>query len=265
MDRINTVAVVIPTRTSPDQNSRIERALYTVFHQQKPSNVSISVYLGLDPGAEIPSCVSTFSDQVNAIGAAKASQASALNAALQATSEDLVMFLEDDDFWEQGYLSLILGIFNTMNLIEMVTSNQLEIDACNGEVVRINDFPTPSSWSLTRAAINLLGFFCEDYHYHLDNEYLGRASVNNIRRLHILERTAPITVNASRQVRPWISNVLTLSGGHTSVARHLQDTPYIIRTVRSSSRSSEVEDHAAMQRSRLEYTWLESLYGRVPW
>ena len=258
------MAVVIPTRYDSGQDERLERAIYTIKGQEACSSCFLTVYLGLDPSSAMPACTESTDCRVIPIEAKQASQASALNACIQASSEDLIMFLEDDDFWEPDYLGLILNIFSKNEEVDIVTSNQLEVDQF-GSAIRVNDFPTPSTWSLTRASLDKLGLFNEEYHYHLDNEYLGRSSSIGLIRFHLLERIAPIRPEEARLVRPWIYNVMTQSGGSTRFFRHNRDTPFIIRTVRESSRSGEVKDLDAKERSRLEYNKLVDTYGRVPW
>lgn len=174
------------------------------------------------------------------------------------------MFLEDDDFWEPGYVELVLAVYASGQGFEMTTSNQLEIDE-HGEPIRVNDFATPSSWSITRNALKRVGLFNENYHYHLDNAFLGAAAMHAVIRLHLLERTAPLDAKAARSVRPWIHNIMALSGETTYLSRHTKDSPYIIRVVRSASRSSEAINEEARARSQSEYQRLQQEFGRIPW
>jgi hypothetical protein len=264
METIRSIGIIIPSRHDADQEARLERALYTIFNQEIPAEIKVTTYLGLDPGAMVPECISTTIGTVIPVFADQCSQAAALNACIRVTQDDLVMFLEDDDFWEPGYVQLVLAVYASGQGFEMTTSNQLEIDE-HGEPVRVNDFATPSSWSITRSALKRVGFFDEEYRYHLDNAFLGAAAMQVVRRLHLLERTAPLDAKAARSVRPWIHNIMTLSGGATFLSRHSKDSPYIIRAVRNASRSSEVIDEEARAQSLLEYQRLQQEFGLIPW
>jgi glycosyltransferase involved in cell wall biosynthesis len=264
METISSIGIIVPSRHDADQEARLERALYTIFNQEIPEEIKVTTYLGLDPGAMVPECISTTVGAVIPVFADQCSQAAALNACIRATQEDLVMFLEDDDFWEPGYVQLVLAVYASGQGVEMTTSNQLEIDEY-GEPVRVNDFATPSSWSITRRALTRVGFFNEDYHYHLDNAFLGAAAVQAVIRLHLLERTAPLDAKAASSVRPWIHNIMALSGETTYLSRHSKDSPYIIRVVRNASRSSEMINEEARAQSQLEYQRLQQEFGRIPW
>ena len=124
--------------------------------------------MGIDPGAVVPP---QFTHPfVRFVSAPAASQASALNSAASVFDHDLIAFLEDDDLWSEQFLEVALP---ALDQAPFVSSTQLEVDGV-GEVICINDFPTPSGWIMRRDVWTAVGPFDESYRFHLDNDWLGR-------------------------------------------------------------------------------------------
>jgi hypothetical protein len=84
--------------------------------------------------------------------------------------------------------------------------------------------------------------------------------------VHLVEATAPITVQTCAQVRPWIANVLTQGGPRSVVRRHLSSRPLVQRTVHPGSGMYRIAASPALAaESQSEYRQLIARYGRIPW
>lgn len=259
------VAVVIPSRLDKSESGRlfVEEAIEAASAQAVPFGVRLSFFVGIDADALAP----TFPNRpanVNFIRSHGRSQAAAINAAaaIAVQSNDVIALLEDDDRWEPNFLSWSLA---SLEECDFVSSNQLEIDA-KGQCIRVNDFPTPSGWIMSTGLWRSVGPFDESFRWHLDNEWLGRLGSSEARRIHLVEAIAPITVENCAQVRPWLANVLTQGGPHSTVRRHLSSRPLLQRTVHPGSGMFRIaNDPAAADESRNEYLKLIARYGRIPW
>lgn len=231
--------------------------------QSAAAEFDVTVILGIDPGERARMAPLAERLGVRLAESPAASQSAALNAALREADSEYVSFLEDDDTWHPHYLeaahrALSLGA-------DFVSSTQLEIDE-NEVTLRINDFPTPSGWTLTRATLAAVGGFDESYRFHLDNEWLGRLGDSGARRLHLVESTAPVEIQYLSQVRPWLLNVIQLSGGHCRLARHDSAIPLVRRLVHSASGMARIaRDPQLTQVSRGEIARLQARFGRIPW
>src|SRR5271154_2134330 len=161
--------VIIPSRlrTGADGILFLEKAIRSIFHQSIAPKLAIDVVIGVDPGSAIPSN-SQFLQTVRFVQSGAASQASALNAAARALDHSYFAILEDDDEWHPDYLMVAM---EALNQAEFISSTQIQYDA-RGEVVCINDFPTPSGWVMGRKVWETIGAFNESYRFHLDSEWL---------------------------------------------------------------------------------------------
>jgi hypothetical protein len=264
------VAVILPSRLDRiDRGPQagltfLERAIASALAQGTVENgsVALTFIVGVDADAEVPDVIATRPDTTIARSSAK-SQAAALNAAILAADRfPYIAFLEDDDRWDPNYLGCALPALLDHGF---VSTTQLELDE-NDEILRVNDFPTPSGWIMSAQTLRRVGLFDTTMRWHLDNEWLGRLAEAAIPRCHLVERTAPVTLAHSEQTRPWIANVIRNGGPHVLVRRHLLFTPLVLRLVHSRSGMGRIAQEPALQQeSHNEYVALATRYGRVPW
>lgn len=271
VERTFSVGVIVPSRLQRivDQGGTeryfLDRAIASAMAQTAVADgrARLTFVIGIDGDATIPAHLAGRSDVIWARSAAK-SQADALNAAIDAADErfDCIAFLEDDDCWDVNYLSWSLKV---LKRYDFVSTTQLEIDE-TGNILRINDFPTPSGWMMPSATLRRVGRFDPAMRWHLDNEWLGRLSETGAKRCHLLEALAPATLAMAEQVRPWIANVVHFGGGNLELQRHTMLAPLVIRLVHSRSGMARLAvDPVLAEQSRAEYAALTNRYGRIPW
>ena len=260
------VAVVIPSRLAKDADGYLFllRAIAAGQAQVVSKGVRLEFYVGVDSDAEIPSELITMPNVTFARSQGR-SQATAINAAAAsalAQNHNFIALLEDDDRWEPNFLASSLP---ALHECDFVSSNQLEVDA-EDRWLRVNDFPTPSGWIMAAKLWQRVGRFDESLRWHVDNDWLGRLALSGAHRVHLVESTAPVTLQTSAQVRPWITNVLTLGGPHSTVRRHASARPLVCRMVHQGSGMYRIAtDPALAAESQVEYQRLVSRYGRIPW
>lgn len=255
------VTVIIPSRTQPRQAAFLARAIRSVGAQTARSSYEVDVMVGLDPDAELPD-VGKAEVIVHYANGKDRTQAAALNAAAASLDGDFVAFLEDDDLWHPRHLAISLQF---LEHVGFASSTQLEVDG-TGNVLRINDFPTPSGWVMSRSTWERVGAFNLDFRYHLDNEWLGRLAEAEVGRVHVMEATAPVLPSLVMQVRPWLANVVTLGGGRVRLVRHSSPAPNVIRLVHADSGMARIATDASMRKAADdERARLEARFGRVPW
>jgi hypothetical protein len=226
-----TVAVVIPSRLEKGADGKpfLIRAIAAGHAQVASENVRLHFYIGVDSDAVVPAELQA-SPNVTFVYSHGRGQAAAVNAAADAAAaqdHDFIAFLEDDDRWEPNFLSWSLSALDDC---DFVSSNQLEVDA-EDRWLRVNDFPTPSGWIMTIALWRKVGPFDESLRWHVDNDWLGRLALSGARRVHLVESTAPASLQNCAQVRPWIANVLTQGGPSSAALRHLSARPLVRRMV----------------------------------
>lgn len=228
----------------------------TIAHQ-----FGITFLVGVDKGCGLEPAISDILG-VSCIESDGASQAKALNAAIREAHEGFIAFLEDDDQWMPDYLNYAM---QAIALCDFVSSTQAEFNESN-EFIRVNDFPTPSGWLMPKSTLEKIGEFNEDYRFHLDSEWLGRLSESNLKRIHMVESTAPIQEAYVQQVRPWLMNVLNLSGGFCDLARHESPYPLVRRLVHSNSGMAQISTNAEYSKiSERECEDLIKRFDRIPW
>ena len=265
------LGVIIPSRlqraASKDGHGEyfLEKAIANAMTQTALANeaVSLTFIVGIDADADAPGRLAERSDIVWARSNGR-SQAEALNAGIEAASDrfDLIAFLEDDDRWDPEYLTWGLAAVKQYGF---VSTTQLEVDE-DDQILRINDFPTPSGWLMPADTLRRIGGFNSTLRWHLDNEWLGRLGNSGIRRCHLVEVTAPATLAHAEQVRPWIANVIRFGGPAVDVKRHRLPAPLVIRMVHSRSGMARIgSDPVIAQQSQAELAGLISHYGRIPW
>ena len=185
-----------------------------------------------------------------------------MNSAAALFNHDFIAFLEDDDEWRPPFLGVALP---ALEQAPFVSSTQLEIHP-NGEVVCINDFPTPSGWIMRRAVWEAIGGFDETYRFHLDNEWLGRLADVKIPRIHLVESTAPTIPSLLSTLRPRLHRALTFSGGCVTLRRHQYPAPLVRRMVHRGSGMAQIQlDPEKRAVSDAENQRLIDRFGRVPW
>jgi hypothetical protein len=247
------ISTIIPSRLHPLPGAQpealwLDRALLSVRGQTVCEQVELEIVVGLDPGVKLPE---RFLNIAVAQGRV-ADQAAVVNAAVAASSGDVLAFLEDDDVWRPRRLEYGLRCLKDF---DVVTTNQSEFH--NGLFFRINDFPTPSGWLMPRAVWDRLGPMDESIPYHVDTEYLGRMIAARLRRAHLVERDAP-----DGPSRPWLQNVARYS----AIGRTAERDPLVDRTVNTSGRMSEIaRDEAARSRSADAHRRMFEKFGLIPW
>lgn len=255
------VSVIVPSRVQANQVRFLNRAIGSVQGQYAGRWVQIEVLVGLDPDTE-PPALGAFHVPVQYVNAAGRSGAAAANAAIAKSSGDYVAILEDDDVWDPKHLEVSL---RALEHCGFVSGTQLEVDD-EGVVVRINDFATPDSWVMTRATWEQVGPINTDFRYHSDNEWLGRLAESGITRTHLIESTAPLSIDVARQVRPWLATLFDLSGGHVRLERHHSPVPLVQRLVHRDSLMHQISaDAQTNAASEDEYARLFQRFGRIPW
>ncbi len=254
------LSVIIPSRAQPRQAEFLRRAVNSICAQTVYSAMKITILVCIDRGKILsPELCDELA--VLPVNSNAASQAAALNAGLRRANTELVAILEDDDVWHPKFLE---NAKNALSFGGFVSSTQLEVDD-EKQVIRINDFPTPSGWLFPFSTLRAVGEFNETYRWHLDNEWLGRLDETEISRVHLVEATAPIDLDVMKQVRPWLANVIEL-GGPGGVARHDSPYPLITRLVHPGSGLKKIEQNKEFKtKSEKEIERLRARFGRTPW
>jgi hypothetical protein len=256
------ILVVIPSRLERGADGRhfLERAIHSVATQKPPREIALDVVVGVDPGTKVPARLAK--PFVRFVSAPVARQAAALNSAAALFDHDLIAFLEDDDLWSEQFLEVALP---ALDEAPFVSSTQLEVDGV-GEVVGINDFPTPSGWIMRREVWEAVGPFDETYRFHLDNDWLGRLGETKIARIHLVESTAPLHPNLVQRLRPRLHRALTLSGGNARLSRHRYALPLVRRLVHFGSGMAQISTNPELgAASDAENARLVERFGYVPW
>ncbi|SDN15135.1 hypothetical protein SAMN05216360_10666 [Methylobacterium phyllostachyos] len=241
----------------------LEHAIQSIKAQQIELKHTVHFFVGVDADIELPKHLADRAD-LTFVRSDRKGQIPALNAALRAVdaSWDYVGFLEDDDRWLPQYLDVAL---RALEDFDFVSSTQLEVDQAL-QVVRINDFPTPSGWLMRRRTFVQVGEISPASKWHYDNEWLGRLSRSGLRRGHLVEATAPWTLQDAFQVRPWLANVLRFGGPNVHLVRHNFVLPLVSRLVHPGSGTTHVgQGGTAKQESEAEYQRLIDQYGHIPW
>lgn len=259
MTNKNLLTVIIPSRKQEKQLEFIERAVKSVRNQSIAENFEIIFLVGVDKGCHLDENTLTRLN-ISCVESQRHSQAAALNAAIGKVQEGYVAFLEDDDEWLPDYLDVGM---QALAQCDFVSSTQVEFNE-NNVLIRINDFPTPSGWLMTSSTLKLIGGFNEEYQFHLDNEWLGRLSEAKLKRIHMVESTAPVDPIHVQQVRPWLANVLAT--GLCITGRHQSPYPLVKRLIHSQSGMAQIASRVDLQKISLEeQNRLVNRFGKIPW
>lgn len=261
------LAIIIPTRLKPctaEAGSRtfLERAMESALAQQLDQPVAITFIAGVDADAVVPETIANRPDVIIARSTGR-SQILALNAAIAqvGTAYDFAAFLEDDDLWAPNFLAWSLLALAAHDFVSM---SHVEIDE-TGKAVNIQDFPTPSSWLMPAGTLAKVGAVDPRSKWHYDNDWLGRLGDSGLKRCHLVETTAPLSL-PWRLKRPGIGHLLRDAGPRITILRHASEQPLVIRLVHSGSGTAAVQAGGpAARESKAEYRWLKTRYGRIPW
>ena len=260
------ISVVIPSRlqTVPaggNQRLMLERAISSIRQQTASHAFEFQILVGIDQGAKIPARLAN-DPRIRFAHSQGKFQAAALNAAARLIEGDFVAFLEDDDQWNTHFIEYGLAALADS---DFTSSTQLEVGP-GGEVICINDFPTPSGWLMHRRTWEAIGLFDESYKWHLDNDWLGRLGNSGLRRAHLVESTAPITRDAILKVGRSLQGCLSQGGPRVRLARHHQPYPLVRRLVHPASGCGQISQGGpASLESKREFEKLITRYGRLPW
>jgi hypothetical protein len=257
--------VIVPSRLARPagigERLFLEDAVHSIRQQATIGHERIQIVVGVDMGAVAPAGLARRLG-IELVESGGHSQAAALNAAAKRAEGEFLAILEDDDVWDRMFLCTAL---DALGKAEFASSTQLELNA-RGEVLRINDFPTPSGWVMRRDAFRAVGRFDESYRWHLDNDWLGRLGEARRSRIHLVESTAPVMPHLAAQMRPWLYNVLRLGGPAIHLVRHAYPVPLVVRRCHADSGMQRIAHDAALQaESQREYARLQQRYGRIPW
>jgi hypothetical protein len=261
---VTPISVVIPSRLERVAGGGrffLEDAINSIRAQTIADRVRTQIVVGVDAETVAPAGLAEQLD-IEFIVSGGRSQAAALNAAAARVEGDYLAILEDDDTWNAAFLGTAL---RALTEAEFASSTQLEVNE-QGQVLRINDFPTPSGWIMRRATFQAVGPFSETYRWHLDNDWLGRLAESAHRRVHIVEATAPVDPTLVGKIRPWLGNVLRQGGPAVRLWRHNYLMPLVVRRVHSSSGTRRIEgDPVLKAESASELAQLKRRFGRIPW
>lgn len=262
------VSLIIPSRlapldrTQPDGTWFVERAVAAIRRQTlfRRPGWTPAIIVGVDPG-KAATARTRLPPEVLVVEGDAPSQAQALNAAIRRVDGGVVAFLEDDDLCCDEYLELAVGQFHQCGF---VSSTQLEVTVA-GEVVRINDYPIPSTWVMPRATLDAVGEFDASFRWHQDSDWLGRLNQRAIPRIHFVEATAPLELHEMRTWRTRLADVVYDSHEGLALLRHSSPWPLVRRTRHPDSGMSRIRSDTVLAvASRAECERLAGLYGWVP-
>lgn len=233
------LSVIIPSRARSRQQEFLDNAIYSIQTQ-----TDAEIIVAIDRDADRPYVEAKLVVAGN-------SQAAALNAGVAVSTGDLIAFLEDDDKWSVGKVDSQL---EALESYDFVSTNQLEVEE-DGNVLRVNDFPTPSGWMMKRATWDKVGEFDLTYRWHMDTEWLGRLNCYQLKRCHLVESTAP-TLPPYMGVRPWLGEVAK----HSAIVRSGHMIPLVRRLVHPEQGMMMLD-----QRSNEEHQRMFNCFKEIPW
>lgn len=243
------ISVIIPSKHRPGQSRFLLEAILSVRPQLSPEDEIIVAADKLE--------VQEFSGVRFVEGK---SQADAMNNGAIASTGSCVAFLEDDDTWRPGRVEAAL---EALKSADFTSSTQLEVSTEG--VLRINDFPTPSGWFMRREVWEKVGPLNLEFRFHLDNEWLGRLSKTDFRRVHLVENSAPETYDQASLYRPWLASIVKWGGLQSTLQRSGRDYPLVKRLVHPHSNMAQIgKSQELSERSLAELKKLQTEYGYVP-
>lgn len=255
------LSLITPSRCGANQIFFLNRMLESVFSQTVQKYINLEVLICLDSGDYLREKINY--PNVRVVNSDGRSQAKALNTGIRHARKRHIAFLEDDDCWLPEFLSTCRDVFRDRN-IAFVSSNQTEITT-DGEVLGVNDFPTPSGWIFDRMKVNDDIFFNENYQWHLDNDFLGQLNKKRIQRAHLVESYAPTRIDIAMRSRITLGRMIANSPASLQLIRHSSPIPLVTKTIHSGSGMAFIaKDRNANVRSQLERKMLQSSYGCIP-
>jgi glycosyltransferase involved in cell wall biosynthesis len=254
--------VIMPSKRRVGREDFLRRAIKSIEVQNESIFTNTIISIVVDPGDDIKNLVNDFDVEIKILESDRKGQIAALNYGIRAASASHLAFLEDDDWWDPNFLVVggeCLDEFGP----ELITQNQLEVYP-NGDYARVFDFPTPSTWIASRKMVVALDGFSKDSKWHTDNEFLGRVYQQGFSRIHLVERSAPLTLELAQQVRPWVANILKTNQHNFEILAHQYPEPLVFRQIHPEQGTEYVKGSFSTE-SQLEYQKLKILFGQVPW
>jgi hypothetical protein len=258
-----TLCVIIPTHPRTEQDRFLRRAIESVRVAALAADMRTEIIVAQDEGAaDLAPDLVLGADKI--VKGGEGSAATAVNAAMceRTPGATWIAFLEDDDYWEADRLLQ----WQSAPFADFYSAVSLEKkeDPVH-TVVRVNDFPIPSTWLFNPVVWDKVGGFDADFKIHHDNEWLGRLGRTTFTRVHMVESIAPADSNYLA-VRPWLSNVMTQGGPHSTLWRMKKPTPNIVRAIHEDQGEQRFKrDREFARRSKYEYSMLVERFGRIPW
>jgi glycosyltransferase involved in cell wall biosynthesis len=253
---MKTISVVIPSRLATMPSCMggfywLDRALVSIRAQTVYPDLKWEIIIGVDKGCakKIPFRVLESDASVICAESPLSGQASAVNAAARKATGDFLAILEDDDFWHPQKIGSQLLL---LKISDLVTTSQRVVDF-EGRLIDINEFPTPSTWLMRRETFGEVGGFDEKFRWHVDAEWLGRATKKELRRIHIVHKER---VLSDMKELARVSEILSL--GH--------DLPLVDRTDNLQGGFHRIiKEPKAKAESVREYETMLERFGRAPW
>lgn len=252
------ISVIVPSalKSAPDGRLWLERAVASV---QAQTILPCEIIVGLDPGAgPWPHQEGGLSPIRITHGAVKGHQA-ACNAAARMATGRLLAFLEDDDVFRENHLEVMAAAMEESGA-DFVSASQVLADD-TGEKGPF-DFPTASSWLVSKLVWLQVGGFDARWRTHHDNEWLNRINAAGVRRLHLVEEDADLDrpgPNGQHWLRmlEQFTPIRKVPGlRRLTVERYLHADSVLAQAG---------SDRAKAQRSADEFAALRVLYGHVGW
>ncbi len=263
--RPSALSVLIPSRHRAGQSQFLAAAIQSIVSATERAlseGQKTKIIVGLDKGSPEPSIDPSLRSIVKIAWTDQPSQAHALNECSKHIDTDLVAILEDDDQWSSDYL---LVAAQALRDTSFVSSTQLEVSP-SGDIIRIQDFPTPSGWIMTAETFFKVGPFDPSYRYHLDNDWLGRLNETQTPRTHLVDATAPMSLIHIIENRPSLLALAQNSGPNLRIARHTNPWPLVRRLVHPESGMARIRtNEKALSESDAETKRLNLRFGRTPW
>lgn len=254
--------VIMPSKKRVGRDSFLRRAIKSIEAQNDSVFENTSVIIVVDPGEGLSDFATDFDVEIKILEANRKGQIAALNHGIEFATADYLAFLEDDDWWDPNFLKVggeCLAEFEP----ELITQNQLEVYS-NGDFARVFDFATPSTWIASREMVVELSGFSNDSKWHTDNEFLGRVHQQGFGRIHLVERSAPLTLELALQVRPWVANVIKTNQNNFEILAHEYPEPLVFRQIHPGQGTVEINGDFS-EESRVEYQKLKKTFGQIPW
>jgi glycosyltransferase involved in cell wall biosynthesis len=228
------ISVVVPTKQQPNPltgRPYFERAVASIEAQRVDAEVEAIVGCELSP--------------------VRVGQARSVNEAVARADGDVLTLLEDDDRWDPGKLAAQIRF---LDQFELVTCNQREVDE-HDRFLGYSYYPTPSGWLMRRSTWDRVGGLDETLQFHSDTDWLGRATLAGVQRVHLVQAAADPSVDQ------WVRNMAS-----SSIMIGPTPEPLVTRTVREASMSGQIRnDQKSRAASQRDFETIKGRFGRVPW